>query len=123
MIQGHRKDSKLLHIPFEDMLYVLKNRRNGSSEYICYQTILTAPKKNGAGDSSQNCTARVRILPNGICERMGVGHTCHHNHSTIRRNMEKAANMKGACEYLRKFFAVDAHKIPSRHIFQREISK
>lgn len=124
IIQGVREGSHLLHIPSEDMLYVLKNKRKGTKEYICYQTILTAPKKKGINaNDAQKCTARVRILSNGICERMSTGHTCHENHDRVRRDIEKTTNMKKAGQYLRDNYPEAAHRIPSRHIFQREITK
>lgn len=123
IIQGLRADSHLLHVPSEDMLYVLKNKRGGRKEYICYQTILTAPKKGSTDVSSPKCSARVRIIADGICERMSVNHTCHQNHGIIRRDMEKLMNMKERSRYLRDNFADSSHRIPTRHIFQREIIK
>lgn len=126
MIQGVREGSRLLHIIAEDMLYVLKNKRNGNEEYICYENILVAPKKKNKtkANNSEKCTARVRILSDGTCERMGVvGHSCHPNHASVRRDLQKSTNMKKNCQYLRDHFPEDAYRISNRHIFQREIAK
>lgn len=123
MIEGIREGSHLLHVPSENMLYVFKVERNGTKEYICYQTILSVPKKRNKDENHVNCTARVRLLSNNTCQRMQVSHTNHNNHNAIIDDIEKRNNMKKKCQRLRDDHAEDAHKISTRHIFQREISK
>lgn len=121
VIQGIREGSKLLHVLPEDMLYVLKYTRNGIKEWVCYQTILSSPKKKTMNDEIK-CTARVKEFQDGTFQ-MGKPHTCHQNHRQIRSDMEKRNNMKANCSTVRLQYPEDAHRIPQRHIFQREIAK
>lgn len=123
LIDGIRENSKLLHVPSENMLYVYKCVRNERKEYICYQTILSAPKRGSAEGFHPKCNARVRLLANGTCERMNVQHTLHNNHAEIVSDLAKRNEMKRKCKTLRDEFTEDAHRIPTKHIFQREIVK
>lgn len=121
IVQGIRERSKLLHVLPEDMLYVQKSNRNGVKEWYCYQTILSAPKKNSE-NNEMKCNARINELPDGKFEIVKP-HTGHNYHNQIRRDMEKRNNMKAACKTVQTQYTEDAHKIRVRHIFQREISK
>lgn len=121
-IRGYRAGSILLHVISENRLYVQKVERNGCKEYICYQTILAAPKKKGNGNH-QNCTARVRIHPDGRLERMSLQHTRHDDHKKIILDCEQFNNMKQDCETLRDKFPEDAHKVSTKNIFVRELAK
>lgn len=121
-IKGIREGSSLLHVMPEDMLYVFKARRKNSKVFICYQSILASEKKN-TDIYHVNCTARVKLHRDGRIERMKIAHTNHENHEMIRRDMNKRNNMKTACRNLKQHFPEDTHKIGTRHVFQREISK
>lgn len=121
VIQGVREGSKLLHVLPEDMLYVLKCTRNGVKEWICYQTILSSPKKK-TNNIEIKCSARIKEFPDGTFQ-MGKRHECHQNHRQLRSDMEKRNNMKSSCSTAQSLYTEDAHKLPQRHIFQREISK
>lgn len=122
-IQGIR-GGELLHILSEDMLYVFKTERNGMKEYVCYQTILCRPKKNDTSSIDHTrCTARIRIRQDGTLEKMNVQHTKHHDHDLIARDMKKRNDMKKTAKRLQMDHPEDAHKIPTRHIFQHEIAK
>lgn len=121
-VKGFREGSCLVYVTSQKMLYVSKIERNGAKEYICYQTILSSAKKKGNSDIHPNCTARVRIQPGGACEVLS-GHTCHGNHESILQNMDKINNMKRKSQQLKEDHEEDAHRIPSRHIYQREIAK
>lgn len=124
LIRGIREGSLLAYVPSQKMLYTYKVQRNGIKEYICYQTILAVPKKrNEAGKHHPYCTARVRIFPDGICENMNVPHTHHDNHEAIVHDLNLRNNMKQKCRTLRDDHEEDARKIPTRHIYQREVSK
>lgn len=80
--------------------------------------IVIAEKKN----NEIKCTARVKEFQDGTFQ-MGKPHTCHQNHRQIRSDMEKRNNMKANCSTVRLQYPEDAHRIPQRHIFQREIAK
>lgn len=122
IIQGIREGSQLLHVLPEDMLYVKKCVRNGETEWICYQTRLSAPKKN-KDRHEKNCTARIKQCLDGTFKRMNVSHTKHNDHGYIRNDMRKRNNMKAACKTLKYQHQEEAHKISVKHIFHREISK
>lgn len=47
-IQEHRTDTSLYWIPEEEHLYAKKEERSGKIECICYQSVLTNPKKVGS---------------------------------------------------------------------------
>lgn len=127
MIKGFRDGTKLLYVPQEKNLYRLKcNRKNGQSDYICYQDILsrTANNKSARNEDRSFCNARVRVFASGNqCKRMNACHSGHHNHEHIFRDMEKLNNMKEKCEMLKNNYPEDASKISTRHIYQREIKK
>lgn len=114
----------MLYVPYEKMMYVLKREANEVSSYICYQTVLTDKKKKNHL-SHIKCNARVRLLKNGKCERMNdhITHTDHPDHQMIASDKIKLQNMKEKCQYLKTNFTEDAHKLPNRRIFQREIVK
>lgn len=122
-IEGIR-GGQLLHVLSENMLYVPKIERNGMKEYVCYQTILCSPKKRNSPDVDHTfCTARVRIRLDGTLERMNVKHTQHQDHDMIARDMNKRRDMKRIARNLQNDHREDAHKIPTRHIFQNVINK
>lgn len=112
------KDS--IYVPSEKMLYVTKGRKD---EFVCYQTVLTDPRKKKHGKHLA-CTARIRIK-NGLCERQNkhIPHTSHPNHEIIVSDKKIMRNVVAKCEALKRDHPEDAHKIPSRHIFQREIAR
>lgn len=113
----------LLYVPEEKMLYAFKIERNGSKQFACYQTVLADGKKKKK-ENVQRCTSTVKLLPNGKCARVNVyiPHTNHANHEVIAGNKKTMNNMTDLCENLRQNHPEDAHKIPSRNIFQRAIA-
>lgn len=120
-IGGYREGTNLLHVLSEDRLYVLKFERNNSKDFICYQTILSSPKKTNKNEIK--CSARVRIHPDGSLERMHALHTRHSNHNAIIQELEQRNSMKKNRQTLRDGLSEDAHEISTRSIFQREIAK
>lgn len=122
-VQGIREGSKLLHVLPENLLYVLKYERGDAKEYICYQSILAAPKKKDENNTHIKCNARVKLFRDGTCEKTKVQHTNHDSHELIVRDMMKRNNMKSVCRTLKHQHPVDSHKISTRHIFQNEIAK
>lgn len=124
IIQG-KFGGDLLYVPSEGMLYVFDGERSdGTRIFKCYQTVLTHPKKRDHLEHTK-CNSTVRLLRNGKCERINknVPHTVHPDHETLAADKKKMINMKAQCRYLRDNHPEDAHKIPNRHIFQKEISK
>lgn len=121
-IKGYREGSSILHVLSENRLYVQKIERNGIREFICYQTILSSSKKKVEGDQ-QKCTARVRIHHDGKLEAMHVPHTRHSDHSAIVVKLEQFNDMKEKSATLRNDYPEDAHKVSTRNIYQRAISK
>lgn len=114
----------MLYVPSEKMLYVLESDRNNIQVYVCYQTVLTHKKKKDHANHCK-CTSSVRLLSNDKCERMNayIPHKAHPDHEILAADKRRMQNMKQNCDYLRKNFPEDAHKMPNRRIFQREISK
>lgn len=125
-VKGTREGSELLYTTADDMLFVFKCARSGAREYICYQTILSAPKKrdNVSLDiDTTECTARVKILKDGTCKRMGKYHTNHADHKSIKGDLKKRNNLKSLCQTVKDDFPEDSHKLSTRRMFQREIAK
>lgn len=126
LVNGFREGSTLLYVPEEKKLYVLKVQRDpndeNSKEYICYQTILSAPKKNNQNNNELECTTRVKLQSNGLCVR-NMPHTCHNNHEDILHDMEKSNDMKTKAKILNRNFPLQAHRISTREIFQSEYVK
>lgn len=126
MIPGVREGSRLLYVPSENMLYTYKIERNDVKVYICYQQILSAKTKDPRkrlGIDQTDCTARVRVINEHLCESMGAEHTCHTNHHSVAQDLKTRDAIKRNCRKARNEFEGDAHRIPTRHIFQREIVK
>lgn len=107
----------MLYVPSEKMLYKWKGR---GVDYECYQKCLSDKKLN---DSAPKCFSSVRRVTDRLCERVYVPHTDHTNHEDIVNDKELMNNMIAICEDLRSNYREDAHRIPTRHIFQREMAK
>lgn len=56
IIQGVRENSQLLYIFSEKKLYVRKVKRNGATEFICYETIFGKNEK-------KTITVKINALP------------------------------------------------------------
>lgn len=109
----------LLYVPSEKILYKSKGR---GDDFECYQRVLSDPKKVGH-EMQPRCGSGVRRLTDTLCERIHAPHTDHANHEVIAADKERMNNMVSRCEDLKIHHREDAHRIPNRHIFQREISK
>lgn len=66
------------------------------------------------------CTSSVELLPNGKCQRFTVFFTTQTIKTIDKKKMNK---MIEQCENLKMNHPEDAHKIPTRHIFQHGIAK
>lgn len=124
IVKGKR-GGDLLYVPSEKMLYVFDDeRKDGTRVFKCYQSVLTHPKKSDHLNHIK-CTSSVKLLENGKCERMNqyIQHTAHADHELLTADKKRMINMKMQCQYLKENHPEDAHKIPNRHIFEREISK
>lgn len=117
----------MLYVPSEKYLYRLKyHRKNGESDYICYQDVLSKPTKNthSRKEDRSRCNARVRLLAGGkLCKAMNISHSVHHHHEHIMRDISKLNDMKEKCEILKTNFPEDASKISTRNIYQRVIKE
>lgn len=111
----------LIYVPSEKILYKWSGR---GDEYDCYQKVLTDPKRK---DHLQHmkCFSRVRRLPNGKCVRMNIliPHTLHSDHEIIASDKRIMNGMVETCTNLNMLLAEDAHRVPARHIFQRQLSR
>lgn len=125
MVKGFRETSELLYIPQEKCLYRFKRKRNGAKIFVCYQTILSKPmkRKPSRNEDRCDCNASIRLNSDETCTPQNATHTRHNNHEAIMRDMQKANNMKQDCKTLKNNFTEDAHNIPTRNIFQRNIAK
>lgn len=113
-----------MYVPAEKMLYTFSVKRNGLREFMCYQTVLSDPRKKN-GPNAPKCTSSVRLMPDGKCQRMNehIPHTEHADHQMIADDKKTMNSMTNQCRNLRLNHPEDAHKIPARHIFQHEIAK
>lgn len=112
---------ELLYVPSEKMLYAWKGR---GDEYICYQHVLRDSKKK---DHAKHlaCKSRIRRLSNGLCERINVNiqHSAHPDHKIIASDKRIMEIVFQQCEILKENQTEDAHRIPNRHILQRQIAR
>lgn len=118
------RGSDLVYVPSEKCLYVYKRTRDGAKYFICYQTVLSKPTKRPPARKEDRCDCKgsIKLNPDGSLNVMS-NHVTHNNHDSIMKDMQKAENIKKSCRTLRDEYAEDAHRIPAKHIFQREISK
>lgn len=81
-------------------------------------------KKKDHGNHIQ-CSARIRCLHNGTCERKNVfvQHSAHPNHESIVTDKKIMDNVAQKAIKLRTDYAEDAYRVPNRHIFQREVAR
>lgn len=97
IIKG-KKGGDLLYVPSEQMLYTFEDeRKDGTKIFVCYQKTLIR------NDSNQiKCSSRVRLFPNGTCERMNlfVPHAIHPDHSQLFLDKKSMNRMKEQCTYL-----------------------
>lgn len=122
ILQGLRAGSRVLYVPQDKMLYVSKCKRRGQEEFICYQTILCARKKEN--NHHQKCTARVIIDDlSERCVRNKVAHSNHCNHEDLINIMETTNNIKEKCTILRTKFPILSKKIRPKDIFYDEVAK
>lgn len=112
---------ELLYVPSEKMLYTWKGRKN---EYICYQHVLKDSKKKNH-EKHLACSSRIRRLSNGQCERINVNiqHSAHPDHEIIVSDKRIMEIVVQQCESLKENHPEDAHRIPNRHILQRQVSR
>lgn len=110
-----------IYVPQESMLYVAKGRND---EFVCYQTILTDPKKQDH-EKHVKCTARIHLLPNGLCERQNplINHTFHENHKTIVQDKAIVASVCETVELLKDHLGPLSSRVPNRPIFQNAVSR
>lgn len=118
-VEGTREGCLLVYVPQEKNLYVFKIERNNVKEYICYQTILAKPRKEGSQNEHEKCSARVKLINDKICV-LNMAHTCHQNHERILQDLQKRNNMKKNCKTLKQNFPIVGHRISTRDIFQTE---
>lgn len=111
--------NELLYVESEKMLYKSKGR---GDDFVCYQTVLSDPKTN-SHEMHPKCSSGVRRLTDRLCERIHAPHTDHINHELIAHDKDRMSNMIARCKDLRLNHREDAHRIPNRNIFQREMSK
>lgn len=118
-VEGTREGCLMVYVPEEKNLYVYKIERNGIKEYICYQTVLTKPKKKEVQTSLQKCTARVKLINDKLCI-LNMPHNCHPSHENLMHDLKKRNNMKKKCKILKSNFPIVGHRISTREIFQPE---
>lgn len=113
--------NELLYVPEEKMLYKYKGR---GDDFECYQKVLADPKRK-SHEIHPKCGSGVRRLENGLCYRINpqIPHTNHENHEIIALDKQRMNSMVEECDHLRLNHREDAHRIPTRNIYQREISK
>lgn len=123
LVKGFR-GSDLVYVLSEKCLYVYKRTRNGAKHFICYQTVLSKPTKKPPARKEDrcNCKGSIKLDPDGSLKVMSK-HVAHNNHESIMKDMKKAERIKERCRTLRDDYAEDAHRIPAKHIFHREIAK
>lgn len=124
-VKGFR-GSDLVHVLSHKCLFRFKrNKKNGARDFVCYQTILSKPTKRKPSRNEDRCycSASIRIYSNGKCKTINGTHAAHNDHEALMRDMEKSDNIKKHCRLAKNQYAEDSHRLPGRHIFQREISK
>lgn len=110
---------RLLYLKREKHLFTRKDIKNGTSYWICYDTIATA--KNLMPGS---CRARCKVdEATQVYERNNTPHTCVEDHELYFRDMESLNAMKDHCRYLATNFPYSAYKIPIKDIFLVEMTK
>lgn len=123
IVKGKREDSELLYVPSEKILYVKKVERNDCQVYICYQTILSSPKKKTPGNFHPKCTARVTLDHSGTLTKNSIEHTLHENHDHIYADMKSVNNIKTAIRSLRNEYPEIVHNISVENIFYKEFAR
>lgn len=120
-IRGHRTDTFLFWIPEEKYLYAKKEERSGKIECICYQSILTNPKK-ARSEQIVKCTARRIIDSQDQVTSNGIPHSIHSNHELIYKDLISRKNIADTCIGIKNLLGDIPVKVSVGDIFTREIA-
>lgn len=120
-IRGARYDSELIWVAEHKCLYVKNVTRRGHEEFVCYQTVITDPKKKDC--YGIRCTRRVKIhleTKELVCRDM-TPHN-HPSHELLFHDMQSKNKIIDDCIAIAHVSKGLAIKVPISDIFIREIS-
>lgn len=112
IVEGKRKNSKLVWIPEEKFLYFLKDTRHDQKIYQCYE--------NRTGSQ---CPARRTIDSTGKVSMNALPHSHHSSHESIYNDMKTRSNIIDACTQAANVLDGLHVTVPSQQIFTRELAK
>lgn len=112
VVEGKRKNSKLIWIAEEKFLYFLKDTRRDQKIYQCYE--------NRTGSK---CPARRIIDSNGKVTMNASPHSNHLSHESIYNDMKTRSNIIDACMQAANVLDGLHVTVPSQQIFTRELAK
>lgn len=114
-VEGKRKNSKLIWIVEEQLLYFKKDERtDGKKVFLCYQNII---------DSSQPCPARRFIDLEGVVTLNALPHICHNDHRSVYEDLKTKSGVINGCIQAAKALEGLHVSVPNQQIFIRELSK
>lgn len=115
VIEGKRKNSRLIWIVEEKFLYSIKDgRADGRKVYLCYQNKI---------DGNSPCSARRLIDSNGVVTTNALPHSHHPDHESIYKDMKSRSGIIESCIQAATVLG-DLHiSVPTQQIFTRELAK
>lgn len=116
LLSGYRKNSKLIYIRDEKMLFRKTRTRNQQSEYVCYQDVVSEKDP----EIHLKCNARLK-LNQTIYIRNETAHSKHDNHKKIFQELKLVNKIKEACEKSGANLA--SHKVSTKEIFIKELAR
>lgn len=115
VVEGKRKNSKLIWIPEEKFLYFKKDERaDGRIVYLCYQNQINK-------DSS--CPARRSIDLRGNVTTNATTHACHTDHQSLYNDMKSRSGIINRCIQAAAALEGLHVAVPNQQIFTHELSK
>lgn len=118
LLSGYRKNSKLIYILDEKMLFRKTRTRNQQSEYVCYQDVLSEKDP----ERHLKCNARLKL--NHIRNEYIRNETAHSNHGDHKKKFQELNllnKIKKSCEKSGANLA--SHKVSTKEIFIREMAR
>lgn len=115
IVEGRRRNSRLLWVPEEKMLYSIKDvRGNGQKVYLCYHNII---------NKFPPCSARRFIDKNGVMISNTIPHSHHMNHEAVYKDLKTRSAIIDSCVQAATAMEGLHVPVPTEKIFTRELAK
>lgn len=119
IVEGKRKDSKLVWVVEEKYLYYKKDERSdGTVVYLCYHNRI-----NNSSDKQHPCPARRHIDSTGRVTTNQIPHSNHTDHEQLYADLKTRSGIIQSCIQTASALEGLHVTVPTQKIFTRELAK